>query len=339
MQILEGVDLSGRNTLGVPARAQYWAEVESREHIPELVDWAKKKNLPVRVLGGGSNLVLAPLIHGLVLGMKLKGFECLAAESDAEVWRVQAGESWHEWVTASIAKDLSGLENLALIPGQVGAAPIQNIGAYGVELSDCLVAVNGYDTKEGVWLSFEKSDCEFAYRDSRFKRENNRYIIWSIDLRLSRNFNPILDYGPLQALKTHRNLTAADVMDTVIQVRQQKLPNPASVPNAGSFFKNPLVDESTYQQLSTRHPDLVAYPAETGWKLAAGWLIDQCGLKGQSSEAGVGCYEKQALVLINPKRAESSAIIDWQHHVQASVKQRFGVDLEREPRLWNGGID
>ncbi len=339
MQILEGVDLSGRNTLGVPAKAQYWAEVEKRDQIPELVEWARMNNLPVRVLGGGSNLVLAPLIHGLVVGMELKGFERLAEEIDAEIWRVQAGENWHEWVTASIAKGLSGLENLALIPGQAGAAPIQNIGAYGVELADCLVAVNVFDTKGGVWLSFDKSDCEFAYRDSRFKRENNRYIIWSIDLRLSRQFRPILGYGPLQKLKTQRNLTAADVMNAVIQVRQEKLPDPAVIPNAGSFFKNPLIDPSTYHQLSERHPNLVAYPAGRGWKLAAGWLIDQCGLKGLSNEAGVGCYEKQALVLVNPERAEASDIIDWQQQVQDCVKRRFGVDLEREPRYWNGGID
>lgn len=338
MTVQRDVDLSRRNTLGVPARAEYWADITDRARIPELVDWARSRSLAVRVLGGGSNLVMAPRIHGLVLGMNLRGRERLEnPNAVTERWRIQAGENWHELVRFSVEAGLSGLENLALIPGQVGAAPIQNIGAYGVELCDTLIAVEAFDTEEQQWVQFTNAQCRFAYRDSRFKREANRYIITSIDLDLSREFKPVLDYGPLQALKDRNDLSPSLVMDTVIAIRQSKLPDPADIPNAGSFFKNPLVSDPTYRQLKQRWPDLVAYPVGADWKLAAGWLIDRCGLKGRAHRSGVGCYEKQALVLVNPNRADGTSILEWQRHVQSTVKQTFGVRLEREPRLWNGG--
>ncbi|GGX51799.1 UDP-N-acetylmuramate dehydrogenase [Saccharospirillum salsuginis] len=337
MTIQRDVDLSARNTLGVTAHADYWADITDRTQIPELVDWAQARSLPVRVLGGGSNLVMAPRIRGLVLGMNLRGRQRLdSSDGRLEHWRFQAGENWHECVRFSVEQGLSGLENLALIPGQAGAAPIQNIGAYGVELSDVLVAVDAFDTVEGRWVRFASKDCDFAYRDSRFKQASNRYIITSIDLELSRDFHPVLDYGPLQSLKNRDDLTPWTVMDTVISVRQSKLPDPGDIPNAGSFFKNPLVSEEVYRSLKQRWPELVAYPSGAAWKLAAGWLIDQCGLKGQANASGVGCYDKQALVVVNPRRADGSEILDWQRHVQSEVESTFGVRLEREPRLWNG---
>ena len=337
MTVQRDVDLSACNTLGVTAHADYWADITDKTQIPELVSWAQARSLPVRVLGGGSNLVMAPRIHGLVLGMTLRGRQRLdQSRGRVERWRVQGGENWHDLVRFSVEQGLSGLENLALIPGQVGAAPIQNIGAYGVELSDSLVAVEAFDTVEGRWLRFTKDECNFAYRDSRFKREANRYIIASIDLDLSRDFRPVLDYGPLQSLKNRPDLTPRIVMNTVIEVRQSKLPDPREIPNAGSFFKNPLVSDEVYRRLKQHWPELVAYPAGSDWKLAAGWLIDQCGLKGRANASGVGCYEKQALVLVNPRRADGTEILDWQRQVQTEVERRFGVELEREPRLWNG---
>jgi len=337
MSIQHDVDLSGRNTLGVTAYADHWAEITDKSQIPEMVDWAQARSLPVRVLGGGSNLVMAPRISGLVLGMSLQGRQRLdSSEEQRELWRIQSGENWHEFVRFSVEQGLSGLENLALIPGQAGGAPIQNIGAYGVELSNVLLAVEAFDTVEHRWVRFNNADCNFAYRDSRFKQASNRYIITSIDLELSRDFHPVLDYGPLQSLKHRDDLTPQAVMNTVISVRQSKLPDPSDIPNAGSFFKNPLVQEDTYRSLKERWPELVAYPSGSAWKLAAGWLIDQCGLKGQGNASGVGCYDKQALVVVNPRRADGTQILEWQRHVQSAVEHVFGVRLEREPRLWNG---
>lgn len=330
------VDLSVRNTLAIPSRAQWLVEVRDAGALPELVRWARERQLPIRALGGGSNLLLNHWVSGLVVDLKTTGRSRIGTEPDGcERWRFMAGETWHQVVRFSVEQGLSGLENLALIPGSVGAAPIQNIGAYGVELSDVLVRVEAYDTEQMAWKVFDTEACCFGYRDSLFKQRENRYIVTAIDLRLSREFRPVLHYGPLQALREQPELTAAQVMQTVIDVRRAKLPDPDRLPNAGSFFKNPIVSESRYQALKTTWPDLVAYPANGGWKLAAGWMIDRCGLKGRGNAQEVGCYEKQALVLVNPRRADYDAVNDWQREVQRQVRQRFGVALEREPRYWS----
>lgn len=329
-------DLAHRNTLGVPSRAEWLAEVPKAEDLPELVRWARERQVPVRVLGGGSNLLLDERVGGLVVDLKMTGREHLHTQSDGrQQWRFAAGENWHEVVGFTVGQGLSGLENLALIPGSVGAAPIQNIGAYGVELSDTLVQVEAFDTEALQWIRLSAADCRFGYRDSLFKQQENRYIVTAVELCLSTSFRPQLDYGPLQALRENPDLTPLDVMRAVIAIRQAKLPDPSQLPNAGSFFKNPIVDEGRYQALKVAFPELVAFPAGSRWKLAAGWMIDQCGLKGRSNDAGVGCYEKQALVLVNPNRAGFSQVAAWQARVQQSVRDMFGVGLEIEPRYWN----
>ncbi|PTY36640.1 UDP-N-acetylenolpyruvoylglucosamine reductase [Saccharospirillum sp. MSK14-1] len=328
-------DLLPLNTLGIPSQADALAEIETAEQIPAWVDWAIQRELPIRVLGGGSNLLLDARVDGLVIAMRTQGREVVGQDDQGRtLWRLSAGENWHQCVVASIDAGLNGLENLALIPGSVGAAPIQNIGAYGVEVGDLLHELEAYDCQARQWVRFNAEQCELGYRDSRFKREENRYIVTAVTLALSSDFRPQLSYGPLQALADQDQLNARQVMEAVIAQRQSKLPDPQFIPNAGSFFKNPEVDQSVVNTLKSQWPELVAFPSGDRWKLAAGWMIDQCGLKGQANAAGVGCYAKQALVLVNPDHAEYQQVADWQQRVQQAVVDRFGVLLEREPRYW-----
>lgn len=327
-------DLSDNNTLGVPATAAWYAELSDGDDLPELVRWAREQGLAVRALGGGSNLVLNQQVSGLTIKVCTRGRTRVESDSGCQRWQLGAGESWHETVVDLIKQGGSGIENLALIPGTVGAAPVQNIGAYGVELSDCLYQVEAYDTLEERWRRFTRKECQFGYRDSVFKQQENRFIITTVELDLNQQFQPHLSYGPLQALAGQPDLTAQQVMERVIDIRQSRLPDPCKLPNAGSFFKNPIISTEQYEALLKSHSDLVVYEQPEGWKLAAGWLIDQCGLRGQSNADGVGCYERQALVLVNPKRAAASSILAWQAHVQDAVGDRFGVLLEPEPRFW-----
>lgn len=340
MTCQHNADLSQCNTLGIPSQAEYLVDIDQDDQIPAWVAWAQQRQLALRVLGGGSNLLVDHQVDGLVLAMKTRGRHVVGQDAAGRtLWRLAAGENWHQSVVASVEAGLSGLENLALIPGSVGAAPIQNIGAYGVEVADHLYQVDAYDCLAHQWVQLHAEECQFGYRDSLFKQHENRYIITAVTLALSTAFEPKLSYGPLQALAQHPNLNARTVMQAVIAQRQAKLPDPTELPNAGSFFKNPLVSPADYQRLITQWPNLVAYSVEGGWKLAAGWLIDQCGLKGQANEAGVGCYREQALVLVNPSHAPYAQVAAWQAQVHQAVWQRFGVQLEREPRYWGAAGD
>ena len=331
---LPQVDLSAANTLAVPSTAAWCAELTDPRDLPALVRWASARGMAIRALGGGSNLVLNEQVSGLTVKVAIRGKTRVETESDRQRWRLGAGESWHQTVVDLVAQGGSGIENLALIPGTVGAAPVQNIGAYGVELADCLYQVEAYDILEERWRYFTREACQFGYRDSVFKQMENRFIITAVELELNRTFVPKLSYGPLQALATKPDLNAQDVMEAVIAIRQSRLPDPYHLPNAGSFFKNPVISFEQYEALLVQHDDLVVYEQPEGWKLAAGWLIDQCGLRGRHNDDGVGCYERQALVLVNPNRAAASSILDWQAHVQDAVFERFQVLLEPEPRFW-----
>jgi UDP-N-acetylmuramate dehydrogenase len=332
-----GVDLSYANTLGIPAAASWFAQLTEADDLPELVRWAREQQLTVRALGGGSNLVLSEKVSGLVVKIAIRGKTAArqTGNMNRQRWRLGAGESWHETVVSLVRAGYSGIENLALIPGTVGAAPVQNIGAYGVELSDSLYSVDAYDTLNEQWLQLSNAECRFGYRDSVFKQQENRYIITAVELELYTDFQPKLTYGPLQQLAERQDLTALEVMEEVIAVRQSRLPDPELLPNAGSFFKNPIIDRKSLQALVARRDDLVVHEQSNGWKVAAGWLIDQCGLRGQSSDEGVGCYERQALVLINPLRASAASVMAWQQHIQRCVQEEFGVLLEPEPRFWD----
>jgi UDP-N-acetylmuramate dehydrogenase len=291
--------------------------------------------LPRLVLGGGSNVLFTRDFAGLVLHMRSIGIEIVGEDADVTYVRAAAGENWHRFVQWTLMQGLNGLENLSLIPGSVGAAPIQNIGAYGVEVKDCFHALTAFDFETGKILALGKPDCRFGYRDSVFKNGlRDRAVILDVTFALPKRWQPNLRYADVAQELHARGLaapTARDISEAVIAIRTRKLPDPAVIGNAGSFFKNPVVPAMQRDALLARHPQLVSYAQPDGsFKLAAGWLIDQCGWKGKSIGAA-GVYEKQALVLVNRGGASGPDIVRLAEAIQADVSARFGVMLEPEP--------
>ncbi|GAA5523531.1 UDP-N-acetylenolpyruvoylglucosamine reductase [Microbulbifer aestuariivivens] len=336
--IQRDVDLQPFNTMAIRARAAHYAHVGSLDELREALEFARRRRLPILPLGGGSNIVLTGGYPGLVLHIDLQGLAVEEGPHGALI-TAAAGENWHQLVMHTVARNLGGLENLALIPGRVGAAPIQNIGAYGVELRDTFEDLSAIHIASGELREFSKADCHFAYRDSVFKGDaRDQYIITRVRMRLPSNWQPRADYPALlQYLQEHQidvgGLTPARVAEAVIAVRRSKLPAPEKTPNAGSFFKNPLVDETAYLALKQAYPDLVAFPAGKCWKLAAGWLIDQAGWRGRRI-GNVGVHDRQALVLVNPGRGAGSEITDLARAIADDILNRFGVQLEPEPRYY-----
>jgi len=335
VDIKQNISLQALNSLAIPSLASHFVELTQEQDLPAIITYCNAHQLPMRVLGGGSNLVLSDRIDACVVHNALLGREIVGQTIDRVEIDIAGGENWHDLVAWTIAQGWSGLENLALIPGTVGAAPVQNIGAYGVELADRLVSVRAYDLFNSEFRIFSNAECLFEYRNSIFKSDENRYLICSIRLTVEQDFVPTLEYGPLQRLKAQPDLCAADVFDRVVAIRQAKLPDPRLIPNAGSFFKNPLVGADVFQRLQQQFPDLVSFQSGADYKIAAGWLIDRAALRGQSSAAGVGCYSEQALVLINPRRASSTDVLAWSGWVQQQVEGLFGLALEVEPRFWS----
>ncbi|KAA0875343.1 UDP-N-acetylmuramate dehydrogenase [Nitrincola tapanii] len=333
LSIQEGVDLSALNTLGFAAQAERFVRVDKVEELPQLHSYLQAHPQPVLLLGGGSNLVLGEHIPGLVVQMAIQGWELLSeAEDEIIQLRVMAGESWHSSVEKSLQQGLYGLENLALIPGTVGAAPIQNIGAYGVELKDRVHSIQAFDRDTGDWCDLTPADCAFAYRESRFKSlEPGRYWIWAVTFTLSRRPCVDLSYQALAQACGSQSPTPWQVFEAVCRLRRAKLPDPKVLGNVGSFFKNPLVSASQYERLLRQFPDLVAYAEPSGgYKLAAGWLIDACGWKGKRREQ-VGVHTEQALVLVHYGQARREELLALAAEIQKDVLMRFGVELEQEP--------
>ncbi|WP_110664910.1 UDP-N-acetylmuramate dehydrogenase [Salinicola halophilus] len=326
-------DLSHANTMGLPATAARFWRARSDRDVAEGLRQANEHDWPLTVLGGGSNLLLPPRIEGLVISPDIEGVE-FVGQADGRV-NVIAGAAvrWHDLVAACVERNLWGLENLALIPGWVGAAPIQNIGAYGVELADRLSWVELIDRRDAECYRLTRDECQLGYRDSRFKRElTNRVVITRVCLTLSRRPMPRLDYGVLSQRVT-APLTPRAVFDAVCAIRREKLPDPRELPNAGSFFKNPLVSETTAAALAIESPGMPTYRQASGdVKLAAGWLIDQCGLKGWRQGA-FGVHEHQALVLVHLGGGSLAGLLAFAEEIVQRVKARFDVVLEREPRL------
>lgn len=336
--------LQAYNTLSVPAYAEQYCEITADKQWPLLLDFLRKQaHLPLLFLGGGSNLILPKQVPGLVVKIATQGKNILSETESEIVIRFAAGENWHDTVMWSVKNQYCGIENLALIPGSIGAAPIQNIGAYGVELMDCCVQVEGYELSNGVLRTLSKHACAFAYRDSIFKHTlKDRFVITHVTLAFKKWVNPQsynfqTDYPALKqylAESDEKNLRPQDIANAVIAIRNSKLPDPATIPNAGSFFKNPIVDSHTYRHIKQLYPDLVAYPvANKQYKLAAGWLLDKAGWKGKLVE-GIAMHKDQALVLTNPNKCEGRKIIEFAQQVQLDIKTRFGVLLEIEPRSY-----
>lgn len=334
MKVIERPSLKALNTFGVAARAGLLLTLESEEDVLALPPFDPGRDL---VLGDGSNILFVSDVPGLVIHNRIAGRAVVADDGESALLEVGAGENWHRLVRWTLRAGLSGLENLSLIPGSAGAAPIQNIGAYGVELASVLERVTAWDWQSAAWVSFSAPDCLLGYRDSRFRSgAPDRYLITSIRLRLSRTFRARLDYAGLRdalAAGGVERPTALDVSDAVIRLRRRKLPQPTEIGNAGSFFKNPVLDASRAESLLATHPGLPSWPAEDGAvKLSAAWMIERCGLKGyRQGDAGVS--DRHALVLVNHGNASGVEIYEVAHTVRNAVLEAYGVPLEIEPRV------
>ncbi|HTN63985.1 MAG TPA: UDP-N-acetylmuramate dehydrogenase, partial [Devosia sp.] len=281
------------------------------------------------VLGGGSNVILSPRFDGLTLLMRLKGRQVIDRQNGHAIVEAMAGEPWHDFVAWTLDQGLPGLENLALIPGTVGAAPVQNIGAYGIELADRFDSLTAFDTATLSFRSFNRADCRFAYRQSVFKAEPGRYIVTSVRLALPEQWTPTLNYAGLNTMPA--NATPRAIVDQVIALRQSKLPDPARIGNVGSFFHNPVVTPAVHEAIGPAAP---AYPQPDGSiKLSAGWLIEQCGLKG-AREGNVGVSERHALVLVNHGGGTHGEVEALANRIKTTVFERFGIMLTAEPSFY-----
>lgn len=329
------IDLVSLNTLGLRSCAKAMTRYRTISQLPELSDICRGYPA-VFVLGGGSNVVLESLLESLVIKVESTGVG-VHSETDAEIIvEAHAGESWHAFVSGCVDRGWNGLENLALIPGTVGAAPVQNIGAYGVELDQRFHSLVAWDMHEARMVDMDAADCRFSYRNSFFKQAApGRWLILKVRFQLPKQWHPSLDYPDLRrhpALqRAASSVTPRQVFDAVCEIRRQKLPDPAVLGNAGSFFKNPIVTLAQYESIKANAPEVVAYPQDGGlYKLAAGWLIDRAGWKGRRVGA-VGVHERQALVLVNYGGATAHDIKRLAESIRADVMNRFGVLLEQEP--------
>ena len=337
-RLLERARLDARNTFGVHATAPMLVEVADAAALPELFGYAMLRDGPVLVLGGGSNLLFAGDPPGATLALTAQRIEMLEDDGTGAIVRADAGVAWHDFVLWTLGHGLCGLENLALIPGTVGAAPIQNIGAYGVEVRERIHAVEAFDRKSGGFVRFAAGACEFAYRDSLFKRDPEHYIVVAVEFALSRTPALKLEYAgigeELQAMGVEAAPRASQVAEAVIRIRRRKLPDPALLGNAGSFFKNPIVPVAQADALLARHASMPVFrgAGDDSRKLSAAWLIDQCGWKGhRDGDAGVA--PSHALVLVNHGSATGTQLLDLARRIAASVRERFGVSIEPEPRI------
>jgi UDP-N-acetylmuramate dehydrogenase len=324
------------NTFGIEVYAKEFVVIKSHQDLQALIsqrDISKEKFL---IIGGGSNILFTKDFGGLLIKMEIEGVE-LVREDEKYVWiKAGAGLVWHDFVLYTIEKGWGGLENLSLIPGTVGASPIQNIGAYGVEVKDVIEEVMGVDLDTKQTRTIKSNDCQFEYRSSIFKTDlKNKFLITEVVFKLSKRPNLHIEYGAIKDELKKENIehpAIKDVSTAIINIRRSKLPDPAVLGNAGSFFKNPVVNQQKLSELKSLFPSIVSYPFGDQFKLAAGWLIEQAGWKGYR-ENNVGCHEKQALVLVNHGGATGAEILRLAQKIQHSVRQKFGVDLEMEVNL------
>jgi UDP-N-acetylmuramate dehydrogenase len=335
MQIESGVSLKPYNSFGLPAVAQTLVRVADDAGVRQVVDHPDLGRSPKFILGGGSNIVLTRDMPQLVLKVEVRGRRVVEERADAWIVEAGAGEPWHDFVAWTLDQGLPGLENLALIPGTVGASPVQNIGAYGIEVKDRFDSLDGVDLVTGRSVTLGAEICAFGYRDSVFKHSlAGRVVITRVRFRLPKPWQPVLGYLEIERKMAEHGVArpeARQVFDWICAIRRAKLPDPAVVGNAGSFFKNPVVTPEQCRDIIGRDPEIVHYPMPDGsMKLAAGWMIDACGWKGKSvGKAGV--YEKQALVLVNRGGAIGSEVMLLAKAIQESVYGRFGIRLEPEP--------
>ncbi|MBO9572378.1 MAG: UDP-N-acetylmuramate dehydrogenase [Chitinophagaceae bacterium] len=332
MNLKENISLKPYNTFGINATARYFSEFKSAEELEQLLAFENKR----LILGGGSNILFTKDFPGIVLKNEISGIDIVKEDKDHVYITAGAGENWHRLVMYCIDRDLAGIENLSLIPGSVGASPMQNIGAYGVEIKDVFHSLEAYHIHDKKIISFSNTDCGFGYRESVFKNKyKGEFIILNVTYRLNKTPVYNTSYGAIEEelAKMNAPLTIQNISKAVINIRTSKLPDPAEIGNAGSFFKNPTVDRDKYEALKKEWPSLPGYPQHSGdVKLAAGWLIEQCGWKGYR-KGDAGCHARQALVLVNYGNASGDEIYALSEQILNSVADKFHVHLEREVNI------
>ncbi len=334
-KLTANMGLKHRNSFGFDSMAEMAYEITSPDQLPAVMKELGDKKLAWRALGSGSNVVLPDTLPGATLLINILGQELIKSDAQNTWLSVGSGVDWHDLVTWTLKHDLFGLENLALIPGTVGAAPIQNIGAYGVEVGDYIASIEAFDSATHAFVTFPQEACRFAYRDSYFKQNPHRFIVTKVVFKFPKVWRARLQYADLAKQFKDANWppSAQQIFDAVCTIRSQKLPDPKLIGNAGSFFQNPIISDAQYEFLSKQFLGLVSYPDSAGKrKLAAGWLIDQCGFKGKRV-GNVGIYEKQALVLVNHGGGNATEILNLAKNIQKTVREKFGVELQIEPNI------
>lgn len=337
LQLQVDASLKPFNSFGVDVRARLFAEAHNDDEVREALQYCAERELPLLVIGGGSNVLLTQDVQALVLRMATRGIRVIEDGGQRVVVEAEAGEVWHAFVLWTLAQGFAGLENLSLIPGTVGAAPMQNIGAYGVEIKDVFAGLTALDRQTGQLRDFTLEECNFGYRDSVFKQHPGRWLILRVRFALSRAARLHLEYGPVRQRLSEQGIhqpTATDVSRAISSIRSEKLPDPAVLGNAGSFFKNPVVSSALAAELKLTHPNLVGYPQADGQvKLAAGWLIETAGWKGFREE-DAGVHRLQSLVLVNYGAASGLQLLSLAQRIQEDIARRFNVQLEMEPNLY-----
>jgi len=337
MQVHQNYPLQKYNTFRIEAFAKYFSKFSSAEELQEVLN--QKVSETNLILGGGSNILVTKDFDGLVLKNEVRGINVVNEDAEYIFVRAGAGVSWHSFVTFCVNNNFAGVENLSLIPGNVGASPMQNIGAYGVEIKDVFDELEAFHLKENTIEKFKGHDCNFGYRESIFKNKyKDQFAILSVTFRLKKNPDFNISYGAIEEeLKKMKveNLSVKAISDAVISIRTSKLPDPALIGNAGSFFKNPVINQQKFDQLKKdlKEMSFPFYKNGESYKIAAGWLIEQCGWKG-FRKGDAGCYSKQALVLVNYGNATGKEIYDLSEEIKISVKEKFGIDLEREVNIF-----
>ena len=337
LNIEKNKDLTPYMTMKIGAPAEFFAVIKSREDLEEAIAWAKRNKKEIWVLGGGSNVLISKKVKGLVLKNEIRGMEIKKDSAVSAIVEAKSGESWTRFVNFTVENNLSGLENLFLIYGTVGAAPVQNIGAYGVELKDVFFSLTAIDLKTGKEKIFKSADCRFGYRDSVFKNKlKGRYFIYSVAVKLNKKPSLKLDYGSLREKLSEQGIdkpSSRDVIAIITEIRNSKLPNPGVLPNAGSFFKNVKTSAAVYKKLLKEYPTMPSFPVSAARvKIPAGWLIEAAGFKGKRFRS-VGMYEKQALIFVNYGGATAGQALALVKKIKTAVKKKFGLALEEEVNI------
>ena len=332
MIIEKNISLKPHTTFKIGGEAKFFVKLKNISEIEKIISLKEEENLPIFILGGGSNIIVSDdKLNLIVVKNEILDKKIISEEKDSVIFKIGAGENWDDFVLYCVENNFSGLEALSLIPGTVGGAPIQNIGAYGEEVGNLIESVEVYDTLDKKFKNFSKKDCEFSYRDSIFKKNPNRYIVLYVLFKLFKNKEiKIPNYPGVKDFLNFSNVTIKDIRETIIKIRSSKLPDPKIIPNVGSFFKNPIVSKIFFEELKEKYPDIKFFNSGDEFKIPAGWLLEKAGLKGQSFEK-ISVYENNALVLVNKNDGTFEEVLKTKNEIIEKIKENFGITLEMEP--------